>query len=115
MIKAVLYREGENLTGCRLEGHSGWADSGHDIVCAAASILGCTCVNALESVCGVIPEITEYNEQKAMLAFELPEMTEEKNSKAQILMGALRQGLDDLSAEYPQNVTLSIIERRKQP
>ena len=115
MIKAVLYREGENLTGCRLEGHSGWADSGHDIVCAAASILGCTCVNALESVCGVIPEITEYNEQKAMLAFELPEMTEEKNSKAQILMCALRQGLDDLSAEYPQNVTLSIIERRKQP
>ena len=115
MITAVLYREGENLTGCRLEGHSGWADSGHDIVCAAASILGCTCVNALESVCGVIPEITEYNEQKAMLAFELPEMTEEKNSKAQILMGALRQGLDDLSAEYPQNVTLSIIERRKQP
>ena len=115
MITAVLYREGDNLTGCRLEGHSGWAESGRDIVCAAASILGCTCVNALESVCGVIPEITEYNEQKAMLAFELPEMTEEKNSKAQILMGALRQGLDDLSAEYPQNVTLSIIERRKQP
>ena len=113
MIKAVLYRDGENLTGCRLEGHSGWADSGHDIVCAAASILGCTCVNALESVCGVIPEITEYNEQKAMLAFELPEMTEAENGKAQILMGALRQGLDDLSAEYPQNVTLSNIERRK--
>ena len=114
MIKAVLYRDGENLTGCRLEGHSGWADSGHDIVCAAASILGCTCVNALESVCGVIPEITEYNEQKAVLAFELPEMNEAENEKAQILMGALRQGLDDLSAEYPQNVTLSIIERRKQ-
>ena len=115
MITAVLYREGENLTGCRLEGHSGWAESGHDIVCAAASILGCTCVNALESVCGVIPEITEYNEDSGVLAFELPEMTEEENDKAQILMGALRQGLDDLTAEYPQNVTLSIIERRKQP
>ena len=113
MITAVLYREGENLTGCRLEGHSGWAESGRDIVCAAASILGCTCVNALESVCGVIPEITEYNEDKGVLAFELPAMTEEENSKAQILMGALRQGLNDLTAEYPQNVTLSIIERRK--
>ena len=113
MIRAVLYREGKNLTGCRLEGHSGWADSGHDIVCAAASILGCTCVNALESVCGVIPEITEYNEQKAVLAFALPEMTEAENDKAQILMGALRQGLDDLTAEYPQNVTFSIKERRK--
>ena len=115
MIKAVLYREGKNLTGCRLEGHSGWANAGQDIVCAAASILGCTCVNALESVCGVIPEITEYNEKNGVLAFELPMMTENENEKAQILMGALRQGLDDLTAEYPQNVTLSIIERRKQP
>ena len=113
MITAVLFREGNNLTGCRIEGHSGWADAGHDIVCAAVSILGCTCVNALESVCGVIPEITEYNEEKGALAFELPDMTEADNEKAQILMGALRQGLDDLSAEYPQNVTLSIIERRK--
>ena len=114
MITAVLYREGSNLTGCRIEGHSGWANAGSDIVCAAVSILGCTCVNALESVCGVIPEITEYNEKNGVLAFELPEMTESENEKAQILMGALRQGLDDLAAEYPQNVTLSIKERRKQ-
>ena len=91
MITAVLYREGENLTGCRIEGHSGWSSSGSDIVCAAVSILGCTCVNALESVCGVVPEITEYNEKKGVLAFELPDMTEAENEKAQILMGALRQ------------------------
>ena len=115
MITAVLYREGGNLTGCRLEGHSGWADSGRDIVCAAASILGCTCVNALESVCGVIPIITEYNEKNGVLAFELPEMREDENEKAQILMGALRQGLEDLTSEHPQYVTLSIRERRKQP
>ena len=113
MIKAVLYREGKDLTGCRLEGHSGWAEAGNDIVCAAVSILTCTCVNALESVCGVIPRITEHNPERGILAFELPDRTEAENEKAQILMGALRQGLDDLTAGYPQNVTLSIIERRK--
>ena len=115
MITAVLFREGNDLTGCRIEGHSGWDNAGHDIVCAAVSILGCTCVNALESVCGVIPGITEYNEQKGVLAFELPEMTEADNGKAQILMKALKQGLGDLTEAYPQNVTLSIKERRKQP
>ena len=115
MISAVLFRDGSDLTGCRIEGHSGWASAGSDIVCAAVSILGCTCVNALESVCGVIPTITEYNEKNGVLAFELPVMTEAENGKAQILMGALRQGLEDLTAEYPQNVTLSIKERRKQP
>ena len=114
MITAVLYREGENLTGCRLKGHSGWAESGNDICCAGASILACTCVNALESVCGVIPRITEHNPEKGILAFELPERTEKENEKAQILMKALRQGLEDLTTEYPQNVTLSIKERRKQ-
>ena len=113
MITAVLFREGENLTGCRIEGHSGWADAGHDIVCAAASILGCTCVNALESVCGVIPLITQNDE--GILAFDLPPVTEAENEKAQILMRALEQGLNDLTSAYPQNVTLSIIERRKQP
>ena len=113
MITAVLFREGDNLTGCRLEGHSGRSRAGHDIVCAAVSILGCTCVNALESVCGIIPTVTQNDE--GILTFNLPPMTEEENGKAQILMKALKQGLDDLTAEYPQNVTLSIIERRKQP
>ena len=67
MINAVLYREGEDLTGCRAEGHSGWAEAGSDIVCAAVSILTCTCVNALESVCGVIPRITEHNPERGIL------------------------------------------------
>ena len=111
MITAVLYREGNDLTGCRLEGHSGQKRAGHDIVCAAVSILGCTCVNSLESVCGIIPEVTQNDE--GILTFDLPAIAESENEKAQILMRALEQGLKDLSAEYPQNVTLSIIERRK--
>ena len=113
MISAVLFRQGEDLTGCRIEGHSGWADAGGDIVCAAVSILGCTCVNALESVCGVIPLVTENVD--GALAFELPDRTEAENGKAQILMGALRQGLKDLAAEYPRYVSLSIKERRIKP
>ncbi len=111
MIKAVLYREGKDLTGCRLEGHSGWADHGHDIVCAAASILGCTCVNSLESVCGIIPTVTQNED--GILAFDLPVLSEKDNEKAQILMKALEQGLKDLTEERPNHVTLSIIERRK--
>ena len=104
MISAVLYHGEDGLTGCRMTGHSGQAEAGRDIVCAAASILGCTCVNALESICGIIPEITENDD--GVLAFRLPEMTAEENAKAQILMGALKQGLSDLAEEYPRNITL---------
>ena len=106
MISAILYHGEEGLTGCRLTGHSGQAEAGRDIVCAAVSILGCTCVNALESVCGIIPLVTENEE--GLLAFQLPEITPEENAKAQILMGALKQGLTDLADAYPRNVTLTI-------
>ena len=106
MISATIY-EGENgYAACRITGHSGQAEAGRDIVCAAVSILGCTCVNALESVCGVVPLIEENDD--GVLGFRLPEMTPEENAKAQILMGALKQGLTDLADEFPQNVTLTI-------
>ena len=101
-----LYRGKDGLTACRITGHSGQAEAGRDIVCAAVSILGCTCVNALESVCGIIPLVTENEE--GLLAFQLPEITPEENAKAQILMGALKQGLTDLADAYPRNVTLTI-------
>ena len=110
MISAILYHGEKGLTGCRMTGHSGQAEAGRDIICAAASILGCTCVNALESVCGIIPLVTANEE--GLLAFRLPEMTAEENAKAQILMGALKQGLSDLAEEYPRNITLSEKECR---
>ncbi len=106
MISAILYQGKDGLTACRITGHSGHAEAGRDIVCAAVSILGCTCVNALESVCGVIPQITEND--NGVLAFRLPELNPEENAKAQILMGALKQGLTDLADEYPRNITLKI-------
>ena len=52
--------------------------------------------------------------EKGILDFDLPEMTDEDNQKAQILMSMLRRGLKDLADAYPQNVSFSIKERRKQ-
>ena len=106
MISAILYRGKDGLNACRIIGHSGQAEAGRDIVCAAVSILGCTCVNSLESVCGLIPEVTQNEE--GVLEFRLPEIPPEDNAKAQILMGALKQGLTDLADAYPRNVKLTI-------
>ena len=106
MISATLYLGEDGYTACRITGHSGQAEAGRDIVCAAVSILGCTCVNSLESVCGIIPLVTEND--AGVLSFQLPEINPEENEKAQILMGALKQGLTDLADAYPRNVTLMI-------
>ena len=111
MIKAVFSREGERLIGVRITGHSGYADHGSDIVCAAVSVLGCACVNSLESVCGVTPRLHENDE--GILDFTLPHPLDERQAHdAQILMAALHQGISDIARQYSRHVTLSIQERR---
>jgi len=113
MISAILYREGARFTGFRASGHSGYAEAGSDIVCAGVSILSCTCVNSLESLAGIRPNVRENTD--GLLDFTLPQADDEADQKAQLLMGALCQGLTDLQEEYPRFVKLEIKERRKTP
>lgn len=108
MIRVTLYHSGEIWTGYRAEGHSGYAEAGSDIICAAVSVLGATCVNSLESVCGVTPIIKENKD--GLLEFRLPETGE---PGTQILMKALKQGLSDIEEQYPDYIKISIQERRK--
>ncbi len=107
MIRAVFSRDAEGrLTGYSAKGHSGYAEAGSDIVCAAVSVLGATCINSLEAVCGIVSHIVENDE--GVLIFQLPQqMTDMQQHDAQVLMGALEQGLKDLAEQFPQNLRIA--------
>lgn len=111
MIRSVLYRTEGHYTGYSARGHSGYAEEGSDIVCAAVSSLSVTCVNSLESLCGVKALIRANG--SGQLAFDLPLLPEEKVREADLLLGALGQGLKDLAEQFPENIQFSIQERRK--
>ena len=114
MIRAVLYQAGGQLTGFSVRGHAGYAPEGSDIVCAAVSVLTTTCVNALESVAGVVPEVNGGTD--GYLEATLPENSPAPAARdAQVLMQALRQGLSDLARAYPRYIRFSIQERRETP
>ena len=104
--------EGGRIVSFEVKGHSGYAEAGSDIVCAAVSILTTTCVNAMESVAGVVPQLSggKDGELGAMLPSGLPA---DKLHDCQVLLRALGQGLTDLSEGYPRYVRLSIQERRE--
>ena len=113
MTRCILFRDAEGrYTGFEVKGHSGYAEAGSDIVCAAVSILTTTCVNAMESVAGVVPQLSggKDGELGAMLPSGLPA---DKLHDWQVLLRALGQGLTDLSEGYPRYVRLSIQERRE--
>lgn len=115
MIRAALWTDREHrFTAFEISGHSGYADEGSDIVCSAVSVLAITCVNSLESVCGIHPAVT--GGEDGYLKARLPSaMTESQRHDAQVLLCALRQGLQDLVKSYPKFVQLSIVNGGKQP
>ena len=115
MIRAELRTDaGGRILSCKVSGHSGYAESGHDIVCSAVSVLCTTCVNSLESVCGIQPTVRGGDD--GYLEFALPSgLTESQRHDAQIILRALRQGLRDVAGEYPQYVQLAILNGGKQP
>ena len=115
MIRAKLRQDRENrFTGFELNGHSGYAEEGSDIICAAVSILAFTCINSLESVCRIHPAVE--GETPGRMKVTLPsEMTEAQRHDAQVILSVLQQGLRDLAESYPNYVQLSIVNGGKQP
>ncbi len=100
MIKVIFY-QGQ---GFEVSGHAGFANSGKDIVCAAASILATTCVNALETVAKVVCQVDLSDGYlKAFLPQGLPP---EKDHDAQVILQTFLQGIGDLVESYPQYITL---------
>ena len=100
------------FSGFRARGHSGYAESGQDIVCAAVSALTQTIANGIEAV-AKIPANVHINEKKAALEVTItPEATENQLKQAQLLFETLHQGLQAIEDEYPRNVSISYEERR---
>ena len=108
-----FYRRSDGvLTGYCAVGHSGYAEAGQDIVCAAISALTQSTLNGLKNVLKA-PVMFEQDDDRAFLEARLtPEATEEQVLQAQILLETLLQGLQAIQRETPQNLAIIFQERR---
>lgn len=52
MIKATFYKEGKALKGFEIDGHSGYAEAGSDIICASVSSAVYMAVNTITDIIG---------------------------------------------------------------
>ena len=102
MTTVQVWRDEKGLTGLRVKGHSGYAEEGSDIVCAAASILITTCANALETVVKIIPDV-EVKDRSTSITVRLPKgLSPQQDHDARIVLSTTMQGFQDIAAEYPR-------------
>ena len=107
MTGILLYKEPDGkTTGYRVSGHTGFAQAGQDIVCAAISFMSIACANALESVAGMSPEVTEKD---AYLEVRL----RQPNDQALTIFKVFESGMKDLKKAYPKHLKLGETELPK--
>ncbi|MBO4635992.1 MAG: ribosomal-processing cysteine protease Prp [Clostridiales bacterium] len=96
MITVKIVRTGERkISGIFVSGHSGYAESGSDIVCAGASTLIYTLINSLERICGSDPvKISNIIEGEDVNA----EVIVPSEDRAQIIAETIATGYMSLAA-----------------
>ena len=98
MTKCEFYSEGERITGFSVSGHSGYAEAGADIVCAAISAAVSLAEATINDVCGAKAKV-RVKEDDARITLTLPAVCEEEDTVQAVLAG-LMVYLIDLRDQY---------------
>ncbi len=107
MTTARFFYAGEQCTGCVVQGHSGFAEEGSDIVCAAVTTAVQTVANLMTEVYR-LSVIAEEDAETAAVTIRLTDFEQDEN--AQKLFEGLRLELQLLADAYPAHIQLIHME-----
>ena len=92
----------DRITGFSVSGHSGYAEAGSDIVCAAVSAVVTMAEATINDVLGAKAKVRVKDEQ-ARITLTLPVSCDEDDSVQAVLAGMMLY-LCNLRDEYPENI-----------
>lgn len=114
MVKVTLFRRRGpgDLTGFEAAGHSGYAERGYDIVCAAVSALTTVTVLGLQVRLGLSPAV-QVDEETGWLRCRLDpdRISPEVWERAQDLLETMALGLTEIAKDYADYVEVEEVAR----
>lgn len=106
MIYITIKKKGKYIQTIEAVGHSGYAESGKDIVCSAVSTLMQSLVLGLKKVLKVEPDV-EMDENIPIIKVQISlDVDENMMSHIQVLMKSTRLGLKDIANSYPKFIKI---------
>ena len=102
MTRCEFFRQDERITGFSVCGHSGYAEAGSDIVCAAISAAVSLAECTINDVCGGKAKV-RVKDDDARITLTLPASCEEEDTIQSVLAGLLLY-LVDLRDQYPDYI-----------
>ena len=94
--------DGDRITGFSVSGHSGYAESGEDIVCAAISAIVTMAEATINDVCGAKAKV-RVKEADARITLTLPTSCDEEETVQAVLSGMLLT-LINLKEDHPDYI-----------
>ena len=80
--------DGDRITGFSVSGHSGYAEAGQDIVCAAISAVVSMAEATINDVCGANAKV-RVKEEDARVTLTLPTSCDEEDAIQAVLAGMM--------------------------
>ena len=106
MTTVTFHSEGSRITGFDMQGHSGYAPQGEDIVCAALTSAVRLTECAVNDVLGLEASV-KVRDKDASISLKLPSGLGQTNEKiCQTLLAALLVHCVQLAEEYPENISV---------
>ncbi|MBE6951771.1 MAG: ribosomal-processing cysteine protease Prp [Ruminococcaceae bacterium] len=102
MTRCEFFTEGERITGFSVSGHSGYAEAGADIVCAAVSAVVTMAEATINDVCGAKAKVRVKDEQ-ARVTLMLPSSCDEEETVQAVLAGMMLT-LCSMRDDYPDYI-----------
>lgn len=108
MTKIVFHKQGEDFVRIESNGHTGYAERGEDVVCAAISALVQGAALGIREVAGVKAKY-RVNEEKGSLLLELPsDLGEEKRHDCNVILKTLLVSVTDISEGYSEYIEVEV-------
>ena len=102
MTEVIFHTEASRIVGFEAKGHSGYAEEGEDIVCAAISAVVTMAEATINDVCGAKAKV-RVKEEDARISLTLPTSCDEEDSVQAVLAGMLLY-LCSLRDDYPDYI-----------
>ena len=102
MTRCEFFTENERITGFSISGHSGYAESGADIICAAISAVVTMAEATINDVCGAKAKV-RVKEEDARVTLTLPASCDEEESVQAVLAGMMLT-LCSMRDDYPDYI-----------
>ena len=106
MTEVTFHTEASRIVGFEVKGHSGYAEEGEDIVCAAITSAVRLTEATINDVLGLEASV-KVREKDASITLKLPAKLGQTNeSTCQALLTGLMVHFVQLNEEYPDNITV---------